>query len=137
MKSEITVEQVLLPLDRIPVLKPQDLFRDALEAMSQARLGIVSIVDSEGKLIGIVTDGDVRRVLLNTQKPLAALFMDDVITHSMATPTTVELDSSLADAVDLMGQKQIWDLPVVDGDGRLCGLLHLHPAIEALMEYIE
>jgi arabinose-5-phosphate isomerase len=63
--------------------------------------------------------------------------MDDVITHSMATPTTVELDSSLADAVDLMGQKQIWDLPVVDGDGRLCGLLHLHPAIEALMEYIE
>ena len=137
MKSEITVEQVLLPLDRIPVLKPHDLFRDALEAMSQARLGIVSIVDSEGKLIGIVTDGDVRRVLLKTQKPLAALFMDDVITHSMATPTTVELDSSLADAVDLMGQKQIWDLPVVDGDGRLCGLLHLHPAIEALMEYIE
>ncbi len=137
MKSEITVEQVLLPLDRVPVLNPHDLFRDALEAMSQARLGVVSIVDSEGKLIGIVTDGDVRRVLLKTQKPLAALFMDDVITHSMATPTTVELDSSLADAVDLMGQKQIWDLPVVDGDGRLCGLLHLHPAIEALMEYIE
>ena len=134
MKSEITVEQVLLPLDRIPVLEPHDLFRDALEAMSQARLGIVSIVDKEGRLLGVVTDGDVRRIILRTQKPLAALFMDDVIEHAVASPITVEPVATLAEAVDLMGQKQIWDLPVVDGDTRLCGLLHLHPAIEALMK---
>ena len=133
MKSEITVEEVFLPLDRIPVLKPHDLFRDALEVMSQLRLGIVSITDNGGELKGVLTDGDVRRVLLKAQKPLAALFMDDVITHSMTTPMTVEPNSSLADAVDLMGQQQIWDLPVVDAKGVLRGLLHLHPAVKALL----
>ena len=73
MKSEITVEEVFLPLDRIPVLKPHDLFRDALEVMSQLRLGIVSITDNGGELKGVLTDGDVRRVLLKAQKLMCKL----------------------------------------------------------------
>ena len=134
MEAEIQVREVMLSPGRFPVLKARDLFRSALEAMSGARLGIVSVVDQEGVLLGILTDGDVRRILLRTQKPLAALFMDDVEAHMTFSPETVAPDLPLSAAVQLMGEKQIWDLPVVTHDGFLKGLLHLHPAIKILLE---
>ena len=101
--------------------------------MGKFRLGIVCVVDENEKLLGIVTDGDIRRKLLKVQKPMSAFFIDDVIKHSIKNPITVQPETSLKTAVELMGDKQIWDLPVVDGDGKLKGLLHLHPAIKKLL----
>ncbi|MCE2517056.1 MAG: CBS domain-containing protein, partial [Alphaproteobacteria bacterium] len=66
------------------------------------------------------------------QKPIAALMSDDVINHAMRSPLTVMSTTPLTEAIALMGQKKVWDLPVVD-DGKLTGLLHLHPAIEAVL----
>ena len=71
-------------------------------------------------------------MLSNVQKPLAALMSDDVIVHAMKTPATVTASTSLQDAIVFMGEKQIWDLPVVD-HGKVRGLLHLHPAINAII----
>ena len=95
-------------------------------------IGIVCIADADGVLQGIITDGDIRRMLSSVQKPLAALMSDDVIVHAIKSPTTVEATLSLQDAIDIMGSKQIWDLPVVH-KGKLQGLLHLHPAISAIL----
>ena len=81
----------------------------------------------------IITDGDIRRKLLSVQKPLAAFFIDDVINQSIKSPTTVTSDMSLVDAVDLMEEKQVWDLPIVDNN-KLVGLLHLHSAIKTLVK---
>ena len=53
--------------------------------MSQFNLGILCIVDEENRLKGIITDGDLRRMLLNIQKPFSAFFIDDVIKHSKKT----------------------------------------------------
>ncbi len=131
--SDLKVRDVLLGLDRIAVVGPKTLFKEALEAMTRARIGIACVVGGDGVLAGIITDGDVRRMLLRDQKPAAALFADDAIQHANSRITTVHPDDSLRAAVQVMEDKQIWDLPVVETDGRLVGLLHLHPAVKALL----
>lgn len=131
--TDLTVADVLRPLDRIPVIGPRTLFKQALEAMNTHRLGLASVVDDDGRLLGIVTDGDVRRMLLREQKPFAALFVDDAIQHANREPTTVAPDLKLTDAVALMEQLEVWDLPVIDTDRRLVGVLHLHPIVKLLL----
>ena len=128
----ILVKDVMLTFERVPGIGETTLFKEALEEMGRTRLGIVCIVDGNRKLLGILTDGDIRRKLLKVQKPLSALFVDDALDHAILSPTTVKSGDTLIHAVGLMTQKQIWDLPVVD-DGRLAGLLHLHPAMQALL----
>jgi arabinose-5-phosphate isomerase len=96
-------------------------------------MGIACIVGSNQELLGIITDGDIRRKLLAVQKPLAAFFIDDTINQAIKGPVTASSGMSLIGAVNLMEDKQIWDLPVVD-NGKLVGLLHLHSAIKVLLE---
>ena len=132
--TDLKVKNVLLTLDRIPVVDSKTIIKETLEEMTRFRLGVACIVDDTGHLLGIFTDGDVRRMLLRDQKPFSALFADDAILHANRAPTTVGPDDSLADAVFAMEEKGIWDLPVREDDGRLAGLLHLHPAIKALLK---
>ncbi|MBT5938889.1 MAG: CBS domain-containing protein [Rhodospirillaceae bacterium] len=128
------VKDVLLSPDRVPVLPPTTLLKQALEEMNKFRLGVVCVTDEDEKLIGIFTDGDVRRLLLKSQKPFAALFVDDIIVHATSSFTSINDTASLSEAVVLMEKKEIWDLPVIaEGDGKFLGLLHLHPAIKAVM----
>ena len=101
--------------------------------MSLKHLGTACVVNKANKLIGVITDGDLRRKLLKVQKPLSALFADDALDHATLDPVNSKPSDTLLQAVNKMGNKQIWDLPVVD-NGKLVGLLHLHPAIEALLE---
>ena len=127
------VSEVMMPLERCPLIGERTILKEALEVMGQSRLGIACIVGEHNLLLGIVTDGDIRRKLLKVQKPVSALFVDDALVHSIRTPTTIKPDVSLKEAIVLMGLKQVWDLPVVDDTNNLVGLLHLHPAIEALL----
>lgn len=131
--TDLKVGDVLLGLDRIPVMPARSLLKEALEAMTRRRLGIATIVDDAGRLLGIFTDGDIRRMLLKDQKPFSALFVDDAIRHANRKPATVRPDLPLVEAVRMMEDKEIWDLPVVDAQGKLLGLLHLHPAVKRLL----
>ena len=132
-KSSLLVSAVMLDTTGFPVVSEKTLFKEVLEEMSRLNLGIACLVDNSGILTGIITDGDIRRKLLKAQKPFSAFFVDDAIDHAIKKPATVASTQTLASAVALMGQKQIWDLPVVTANGKLEGLLHLHPAIEALL----
>lgn len=132
IQHNMTVGSVMLTLDSTPQTNGTTLLKEALELMDQHRLGIVCITSANGTLDGIITDGDIRRMLNAVQKPIAALMSDDVINHSVREPLTVSSSTSLTEAIAVMGTKKIWDLPVVD-DGKLMGLLHLHPALKALM----
>jgi CBS domain-containing protein len=134
MDSSLSVAEVALPLGGFPVVPPTMLLKAALEEMGRSRLGIVCVVDDAGKLLGILTDGDIRRQLLNMQKPFSAFFGDDVIDHAVRGPTTTQSDAPLLDAVEVMEAKQVWDLPVLDRAGKLSGLLHLHPVVKKLLE---
>ena len=131
--NDMLVSEVMMPLERCPLIGERTILKEALEVMGQSRLGIACIVGEHNLLLGIVTDGDIRRKLLKVQKPVSALFVDDALVHSIRTPTTIKPDVSLKEAIVLMGLKQVWDLPVVDDTNNLVGLLHLHPAIEALL----
>lgn len=131
--NAMQVSEVMMPLNRIPVIGETVIMKEALEEMGRSGLGIACIVDVDTKLLGILTDGDIRRKLLKVQKPFSALLVDDALEHAIRSPMTTQPDDTLVHAVGLMGQKQIWDLPVVDGQGTLVGLLHLHPAVQALL----
>jgi CBS domain-containing protein len=132
--KQLAVADVAMPLGQFPVLNEKTLLKTALEEMSKSRLGIACVTNSDGMLMGILTDGDIRRKLLTVQKPFSAFFGDDVIDHVTRSPSTVDIGDSLISAVNLMEEKKIWDLPVVDSTGKLVGLLHLHPVVQALLE---
>jgi len=133
LSSELTASDILLPLDKIPVAPPDMLFKEALETMTRLRLGVVCVVDTNGRLLGVFTDGDIRRILLKSQKPFPALFADDISRHIKHNPTTIRESASIAEAIEVIESKEIWDLPVVDNDEKLVGLIHLHPALKALL----
>lgn len=132
-KKTLFVGDVMMGLDRAPVIKSNVILKEAMEVMGRAGLGIVCIVDDDNKLLGVLTDGDIRRKLLKVQKPFSALLVDDALDHSITLPVTIMVNDALISALELMEKKQIWDLPVVDDHRNLVGLLHLHPVVQALM----
>ena len=132
-KTDLTVSHVMLGLDTCPVVSEKTIFKEVLESMDSHRLGVVCVTTEEGKLVGILTEGDIRRVLLRVQKPLAALMADDVGVYAIRDPKTTVSEMPLKEAVAMMGEKRVWDLPVVDNDNNLVGLLHLHQAILGVM----
>ena len=132
-KINFMVRDVMILTKDAPLVNEKEILKVALERMSLTHLGIICITNANNVLLGILTDGDIRRKLLKIQKPFSALLGDDVLDHSIRTPIIIGPDASLSDAVRLMGSKKIWDIPVVSDDGLLVGLLHLHPAVEALI----
>ena len=132
-ESSMLVNEVMLMLDKTPLVEEREILKRAMEEMGRTHLGIVCIVDSKKNLLGILTDGDIRRKLLKVQKPFSAFMVDDALDHAILAPVTISPNDTLVHAVQIMGQKQIWDLPVVGQDGVLVGLLHLHPAIKFLL----
>ena len=136
MTEKILVKDVMIGLDKVPVVLPDAFLKKVLEDMGSYRLGIVCVIDNSKNLLGIITDGDIRRKLISVQKPFSAFFVDNVIDHAIKNPATSKPTDTLSDAVHVMKQLQVWDLPVVDDRGTLIGLLHLHPAVEALLNAI-
>jgi len=126
------IKEVMITPDNFAQVSPSDFFKVALDKMSESKLGIVCIVENK-KLKGIITDGDIRRKLLNVQKPFSALFSDYSIDHAITSPTTCNQNETLISAIEKMEKKQIWDLPVINDNGDLVGLLHLHAAIKHLL----
>lgn len=132
--AERTIEDILLAPEAIPVMPPKTLMKEALEMMTASRLGLACVVDGDGRLVGLFTDGDLRRLLLRSQKPLSALFSDDIIDHARANFTSVDRNTCVEDALFLLQEREIFDLPVLDADGKLEGVIHLHPALKALLD---
>ena len=126
------VSDVMLAIGSFPIVTENTILKEALEKMDNFRLGIACNIGVNNQLLGIITDGDIRRKLLSVQKPLAAFFVDDVINQSIKSPIIAKTDMSLIDALKLMEEKQVWDLPIID-DGKLVGLLHLHSVIKVLL----
>jgi len=136
MTEKILVKDVMIGLDKVPIVLPDTFLKKVLEDMSVNRLGIACIVDDSKKLLGIITDGDIRRKLITVQKPFSAFFVDDAIDHAIKNPAICSPIDFLSDAVQIMKKLQVWDLPVVDEHGTLTGLLHLHPVVEVLLKTI-
>ena len=128
------VKDVMIPVEKFPIIEKTTILKEALTEMGEANLGLVCIVNENQELIGLITDGDLRRKLLKVQKPFSSFFIDDALIHAKKNPITCSPDDELKKIVNLMGEKQIWDLPVVDKNKKLVGLLHLHPAVKKLID---
>jgi len=129
-----TINDVIIPIEEFAVVQENVIFKEALEEMSYSNIGIVCIVDEKNNLLGIITDGDIRRKLLKVQKPFSAFLIDNALDHAALNPLTIYATTTLKEAVSLMEKKGIWDMPVINEDGKLIGLLHLHPVVKALLQ---
>jgi arabinose-5-phosphate isomerase len=126
MSNNQTVESRLIPLSKLPLITREDNLKKALDLMTEKRLGIALIIDSDKKLLGVLTDGDLRRLLLTRQDPLPALLVSPAITYGNRSPKSISVDTTIDLAREKMVTEEIWDLPVVSSDGVVLGLLHRH-----------
>ena len=132
--KKLSVENVMMSLQDFPIIAQNTIFKESLEKMISFNIGIACIINKEEELLGVLTDGDIRRKLIKVQKPFSALFIDDALIHAIRSPITIHPNDSLKKAVVLMEEKQIWDIPVVDENSKLLGLLHLHRAIKIMLK---
>ena len=124
------IDNLLIPNSKIPVLGEKNILKEALEEMMKHKYGVCFCVNKHGNLLGILTDGDIRRKILNVQKPFSALLGDDLLLHINKKPKKVLNNSNLDKAFKIMKKNSIWDLPVIDKNNKLQGMLHLHPVVK-------
>lgn len=122
----IKAKDKMKKLSEIPVLEENASLKKALDAMNQKRLGIACFVDNAGILKGLLTDGDLRRLLLTKQSPLPALLISDALSFGNINPSVAYQDDEITKLQAIMNSKQIWDLPIVDMSNKLIGLVHRH-----------
>ncbi|MBL9132120.1 MAG: nucleotidyltransferase family protein [Verrucomicrobiaceae bacterium] len=107
-------------------LKPTDTLLRALEVIDQAGEGIAFMCDDSGRMLGTVTDGDVRRGLLK-----GAMLTDAIEPFAKKKFASVSTRASRPEVLDLMQARQLHQIPILDDDGRLDGLHLLHEVIGA------
>lgn len=126
MSNNLTVRDKMISLEKFPVLEYDVTLKKALDIMTKDHIGVACFVDASKHLVGVLTDGDLRRLILTKQNPLPALLVSHALDFGNSNPTTVKATELLSSAREIMDSKRIWDLPVVDDSGELVGLLHRH-----------
>ena len=121
-RLQVPLYEVMRQGEDIPKITREAPVPDALVEMSRKELGATLIVGPQDELLGIFTDGDLRRAL-NQFPDLAHRHIHEVMTPE---PRSIGADHSVADALEMMEQHLITVLPVVDAADHLKGILHLH-----------
>ncbi len=109
------------------IVAPTTPVRDVLVAITQARAGSATVVDRRGRVVGIFTDGDLRRHL----KSDALLAQRSVASVMTTKPTTITPDRLAVEAMRILQERRIDELPVVDARGRAVGLLDVQDLLKA------
>lgn len=123
----LKIDDLMHTGDTMPVVRPDSALADALVEMTRSGLGLTAVVDDDGRVAGIFTDGDLRRVF-ERDHDIRAACMSEVMT---ANCKTVERDMLAAEALRIMQDHKINALLVVDGDRRLMGVLNMHDLLRA------
>jgi arabinose-5-phosphate isomerase len=121
-RLNLAIREVMLTGDKIPRSRPEEPLTQAIREMGAKKLGTTLVVDNEDILAGIITDGDLRRALATSGQILDRQ-VKEVMTHH---PQAVGPDTLASQALELMEQKAIMVLPVVDQQGKVQGIVHLH-----------
>ncbi|MBM3248170.1 MAG: KpsF/GutQ family sugar-phosphate isomerase [Candidatus Omnitrophica bacterium] len=123
----LTVEDIMRMKKSNPVVNQEKKIKDVLFAVTKARAGSASIVDNRGKLVGIFTDGDLRRHL-EVDANLSEKKVKEVMTKR---PTVVTKETLAAEALRILQDRKIDEVPVVDKNGRPIGLLDVQDLLKA------
>jgi arabinose-5-phosphate isomerase len=116
------VKDAMICGNKIPTVPSQSPATMAIEEMDEKNLGFVLIVSADNRLLGILTDGDIRRLIRRGIR-FSDRIVDDFMTRS---PKTVDPETSLAETIEAMQRDEITTLAVVDGNDHLEGFIHLH-----------
>jgi arabinose-5-phosphate isomerase len=117
------VESVMHAGDAIPRVGPQATIAEVTYEISRKKLGMTTVTDDRGKLLGIVTDGDLRRLMEKRKKEALDLTAAECMTKN---PVTLERTELAASALRLMEEKKITSVVIVDNERRVEGMVHLH-----------
>jgi arabinose-5-phosphate isomerase len=112
----------------VPRVAADATLSEALVEMSRKRLGMTAIVDGDGRLLGLFTDGDLRRALDDHEVDVRNTRIADVMTRS---PKTIGSDALAVEAAQLMEAHKIGGLLVIDADSRVVGALNIHDLLRA------
>ena len=113
--------------DAVPRVPADATLEDTILEMTRKRFGMTTVIDDAGRLIGVITDGDLRRLHLKTQS-IAGVRAGDVASSS---PKTIGSDELAAKALEVMEAWAITSLVVPDADHRPVGLIHMHDILRA------
>ncbi|GAB4250273.1 MAG: KpsF/GutQ family sugar-phosphate isomerase [Acidobacteriota bacterium] len=117
------VEELMHVGDEVPRVGTDTPMDEVIYEMSRKGLGITAVTDPAGKLVGVISDGDLRRLLQRERERLLQRTAGECMTSN---PVTIAPEEMATRALDLLERRKITSLMVVDGDGRLLGVIHLH-----------
>jgi arabinose-5-phosphate isomerase len=112
----------------IPVVSETTLIKDAIYEISSKKMGVTAVVDASGKLVGVISDGDLRRWMEKTGENLLTRTASDIMTRG---PKVANKDSLAAEAVAIMEKHSITCLIVADASSAPEGVIHLHDLLKA------
>ena len=121
------VADLMIKGDKMPIVKENESFINVINTISQFKLGMAIIVNENGVLSGILTDGDIRRTVIG-YSDLTSLSVKDVMTEN---PKRITGDAYAASALNLMEKHSITALPVVGDDNIPVGVIHVHDLLRA------
>jgi arabinose-5-phosphate isomerase len=122
-KLLIKVSDLMHSGEGIPRVRPETPMTETVIEMSSKRLGVTTVVDEGGRLMGIITDGDLRRGIEKWSSRFFDMKAGEVMIRD---PKSIEADALAAKALAVMERHSITSLVVPDGDGTLLGVIHLH-----------
>lgn len=122
-KKLMRVEALMHLGDALPSVSPKAKMPDVIYEMSKKGLGMTTVLDAEGKLQGIVTDGDLRRLMHKRRGETLELTAAEAMTRD---PVTISANELASTALALMEQRKITSIVALDVASRVCGVIHLH-----------
>lgn len=125
----LRVKDIMHKGENIPKIAVGSSFKNAIIAMSDKKLGCVCVCDSSDKLFGLITDGDVRRILQKYDN-IGGLIVDEIMTKA---PTYITQDLFLGEALSVMSNRtsQISVLPVLDDEHKVLGVIRVHDIVRS------
>lgn len=115
---------IIYDLSSIPVLDQTASLKKCLDSMTKLGKGISVLVDDNNKVQGVLTDGDLRRLLLSHQSPLPSLLISDGLDFGTKSPIVFEENSSLKEILDSFRNKHVSQVLIVDKDKKLIGYIN-------------
>ena len=123
----LTVNDLMHQGDAIPVVRENSMLKDVIYEISSKRLGVTTVVNTDGILKGIVTDGDLRR-LLEKKRDIFEITASEIMSKN---PKIIDKNELVAKALQIMEQYSITSLLIVDGKNSPTGIVHLHDLLKA------
>jgi arabinose-5-phosphate isomerase len=130
-KLTFTVRDLMVSGDEIPFVQPDAPLSEVMHVISSKRIGATCVVNAEQKLVGIITDGDLRRFLQSkTVIDVTSVTAKELMTSNPKTITSEILAIDALHVMQDMGRK-VMHLPVLDGSGVVEGVIHIHDIVKA------